>query len=192
MKIIKFITIMSILSLFSSCSWNKGKTAPKGEQLSKATSIYDIKIDDISGKALDLHQFKGKKILFVNVASKCGFTKQYDGLQKLYDKYKDKLVIIGLPCNQFGGQEPGTEKEIQTFCRMNYGVSFPITQKIEVKGDNQHPIYQWLTQKSKNGVNNSSVKWNFQKYLIDEKGNYIDYWYSTTTPMSSKITKHLQ
>ncbi len=157
-----------------------------------ATPICDIAIKDIDGKVLDLKQFKGKKILFVNVASKCGFTKQYDGLEKLYEKYKDKLVIIGLPCNQFGEQEPGSSEEIKSFCRLNYGVSFPITEKIKVKGDEQHPIYQWLTQKQKNGVENSSVKWNFQKYLVDENGYYVDFWYSMTKPMSKKITKHLE
>ncbi len=192
MKNIKIITVISILSFFWSCSYKVEKKAPMGAEQSSVTSIYDIKIDDISGKVLDLNQFKGKKILFVNVASKCGFTKQYDGLQKLYEKYKDKLVVIGLPCNQFGGQEPGTEKEIQSFCKVNFGVDFPITEKIEVKGDNQHPLYQWLTQKSKNGVKNSSVKWNFQKYLVDENGHYIDFWYSLTKPMSKKITKYLQ
>lgn len=154
-------------------------------------SIYNIKLEDISGKSIDLSQFKGKKILFVNVASKCGFTNQYDGLQELYTQYRDKLVIIGLPCNQFGGQEPGTETEIQSFCRLNYGVDFPMTKKINVKGSNQYPIYAWLTKKELNGEKSSSVKWNFQKYLVDENGNLIDYYYSMTKPLSKKITKHL-
>lgn len=186
MKQFKIILLMSILSFFGCNSKNSKNTT------STTSSIYDIKIEDVNGKPLDLNQYKGKKILFVNVASKCGFTKQYDGLQELYEKYKDKLVVIGLPCNQFGEQEPGTEKEIQSFCRMNFGVEFPITEKIEVKGENQHPIYQWLTQKSKNGVKNSSVKWNFQKYMVDEEGQYMDVWMSMTKPMSSKITKHLE
>lgn len=154
-------------------------------------SIYDVKLEDINGKSIDLSQFKGKKMLFVNVASKCGFTNQYEGLQELHTQYKDKLVIIGLPCNQFGGQEPGTETEIQSFCRLNYGVDFPITKKIDVKGSNQHPIYAWLTKKELNGKKSSSVKWNFQKYLVDENGNLIDYYYSMTKPLSKKITKHL-
>lgn len=152
-------------------------------------SLYDIKIEGIDGKELNLNQYKGKKILFVNVASKCGFTNQYDGLQELYTKHKDKLVIIGLPCNQFGGQEPGEESEIQSFCRLNYGVDFPMTAKIDVKGDSQHNLYKWLTQKNKNGKMDSSVKWNFQKYLVDEEGRLIDVFYSITKPMSSKITK---
>jgi len=154
-------------------------------------SLYDISLTDISGAPLDLSQYKGKKILFVNVASKCGFTSQYDGLQELYKTYKDKLVVIGLPCNQFGGQEPGTAKEIESFCRANYGVDFPLSSKIEVKGASQHPIYKWLTSKSQNGVMDSTVRWNFQKYLVDENGQLIDYFYSTTKPMSSKIIKLL-
>ena len=154
-------------------------------------SLYDIPLTDISGAPLDLSQYKGKKILFVNVASKCGFTSQYDGLQELYNTFKDKLVVIGLPCNQFGGQEPGTAKEIESFCRANYGVDFPLTSKIEVKGASQHPIYKWLTSKSQNGVMDSTVRWNFQKYLVDENGQLIDYFYSTTKPMSSKIIKLL-
>ena len=154
-------------------------------------SIYDIALEGIDGKPLDLSQYKGKKILFVNVASECGFTGQYDGLQELYENYKNKLVIIGLPCNQFGGQEPGSEQEIQSFCRANYGVEFPMTEKIEVKGPGQHPLYQWLTQKAKNGSQDSSVKWNFQKYLVDEQGRLVDFFYSITKPNRSKITSLL-
>ena len=154
-------------------------------------SLYNISLTDISGSPLDLSQYKGKKILFVNVASKCGFTSQYDGSQELYKTYKDKLVVIGLPCNQFGGQEPGTAKEIESFCRANYGVDFPLSSKIDVKGASQHPIYKWLTSKTQNGVMDSTVRWNFQKYLVDENGQLIDYFYSTTKPMSSKIIKLL-
>ena len=154
-------------------------------------SIYDIKIEGIDGKNIDLKKYKGKKILFVNVASECGFTKQYDGLQELYSTYKDKLVVIGLPCNQFGGQEPGTAKEIESFCKANYGVDFPLSSKIEVKGASQHPLYKWLTSKTQNGVMDSKVRWNFQKYLVDENGQLVDFFYSTTKPMSSKIIKLL-
>ena len=154
-------------------------------------SLYDIKIKGIDEKLLNLNEYKGKKILFVNVASKCGFTKQYDDLQELHSKHKKKLVVIGLPCNQFGAQEPGTKSEIQSFCRLNFGVGFPLTEKIEVKGENQHSLYQWLTQKDKNGKMSSSVKWNFQKYFVDEQGRLINVFYSITNPMSSKITKLL-
>lgn len=154
-------------------------------------NLSNIKINTLQGEVLNFSNFKGKKILFVNVASKCGFTPQYKGLQELYDKNKDKLVIIGVPCNQFGSQESGTSSEIQEFCKINYGVTFPITEKIEVKGEKQHPLYQFLTKKENNGKKNSSVKWNFQKYLVDENGILIDYWYSMTKPQSKKITKHL-
>lgn len=154
-------------------------------------SIYDIKINSLEGQPIDLSEYKGKYILFVNVASKCGFTGQYSDLQKLYDEYQDKLMIIGVPCNQFGGQEPGTADEIQTFCEKNYGVSFLMTEKVDVKGDNQHPLYKWLTNKELNGNSNSSVKWNFQKYLVNGKGELVDYYFSITNPTSAKITKHL-
>ena len=155
-------------------------------------SIYDIKINALNGEDIDFNNYKGKYILFVNVASNCGFTGQYEDLQKLYDTYQDKLMIIGVPCNQFGGQEPGSASEIETFCKINYGVTFLMTEKVDVKGENQHPLYQWLTQQSKNGTSNSSVKWNFQKYLIDKNGALLDYFYSTTKPMSTKITKYLK
>lgn len=155
-------------------------------------SIYDIKINDISGEPIELSEFKDKYLLFVNVASKCGFTDQYKDLQELHEKYKDDLVVVGLPCNQFGNQEPGNEQEISQFCQINYGVTFILTEKIEVKGSNQHPIYKWLTDKNLNGVKSSTVRWNFQKYLLDPSGNLIDYWYSITNPLSKKIIKHIQ
>ncbi len=161
-------------------------------KMSAPKSIYDIKIDSLQGKSINLSSYQGKKILFVNVASKCGFTPQYKDLQKLYDEYQGQLVLIGVPCNQFGKQEPGNSDEIEEFCQVNYGVSFLITEKVDVKGDKQHPLYTWLTSKSENGRKNSSVKWNFQKYLVDENGELIDYYFSTTSPMSSKIKKHLQ
>ncbi|WP_066218184.1 glutathione peroxidase [Formosa haliotis] len=156
------------------------------------TDLYNIKINSLKGTPIDLEEFRGKRLLFVNTASKCGFTKQYDHLQTLADTYKDTLQVIGVPCNQFGGQEPGTALEIESFCEVNYGVTFVITEKVHVKGEQQHPLYAWLTKKELNGVKNSSVKWNFQKYLIDEKGELIDYFYSITKPLSSRITKHLK
>ncbi|MFV0248258.1 MAG: glutathione peroxidase [Tenacibaculum sp.] len=160
------------------------------EQTTKPKAlIYDIKINDIKGKPIDLQLFKGKKILFVNVASKCGFTRQYKGLQELYDKHKNKLEIIGVPCNQFGGQEPGTDSEIKQFCEANYGVTFLISEKLFVKGKNQHALYKWLTEKTLNGKSDSSVKWNFQKYLVDEQGKLVDYFYSATKPIGGKIEK---
>ena len=132
--------------------------------------------------------YKGKKILVVNVASKCGYTYQYEGLEKLYEANKDKLVIIGLPCNQFLGQEPGGAEEIAKFCSLTYGVSFPMTEKVDVIGNNQHPIYSWLTSKETNGKEDYKVSWNFNKFLLDENGKLIAYFGSKTKPMSSEIT----
>lgn len=156
------------------------------------SSIYNIKINTIDGVPIDLNTYRGKYILFVNVASECGFTGQYEDLQKLYDSYQDKLMVIGVPCNQFGGQEPGTSQAIQTFCKKNYGVTFLITEKVDVKGKNQHPLYKWLTDKDLNGVENTSVKWNFHKYLVNGNGKFLDYFYSITKPLSSKITRQLK
>lgn len=167
-------------------------TKPK-KQIENQPSIYDsaFTINDLNGNPIDLKKFKGKKILFVNVASECGFTPQYADLQKLHETYQDQLTVIGLPCNQFGKQEPGTPEEIHEFCSVNFGVTFLLTEKIEVKGDNQHPLYQWLTDEKKNGLKNSSVKWNFQKYVLDENGRLIDVYYSITKPLSDSITQHL-
>jgi glutathione peroxidase len=152
------------------------------------TSIYDVKLNSISDEPINFSAYKGKKILFVNVASKCGFTPQYSGLQDLYDLYQNKLMIIGVPCNQFLRQEPGTNEQIAAFCEKNYGVSFPISEKIDVKGSNQHPLYQWLTLKSNNGLKDSKVKWNFQKYLVNEKGELMDVFSSNVRPLDDRIT----
>ncbi|MEX2597780.1 MAG: glutathione peroxidase [Salibacteraceae bacterium] len=134
-------------------------------------TIYQFTMTDIEGESISLEAYKGKVVLIVNVASKCGLTPQYEDLQTLYEQKKDEgLVILGFPANNFGGQEPGTEEEINSFCQKNYGVSFPMFSKISVKGDDMHPLYQFLTQKSMNGVTDSNVKWNFQKYLIGRDG----------------------
>jgi glutathione peroxidase len=170
---------------------NKAKTVIDKKIYDLRTSIYDISINKIDGKPIDLKKLKGKVLMLVNVASYCGFTKQYEELELLSKEYKTSLVILGIPCNQFGTQEPGNEKEIQQFCEDNFGVTFVLTEKVDVKGINQHPLYQWLTKKELNGKKNSKVKWNFQKYLVNAEGNLIDYFYSITKPMSTKITKHL-
>ena len=154
-------------------------------------SIYDIEINTLDGNPFDLNSLKGKKILFVNVASKCGFTKQYKDLQALHEQFDDKVSIIGVPCNQFGGQEPGTSEEIQSFCEKNFGVTFQLLEKVKVKGKEQHPLYQWLTQEAKNGNVDSAVKWNFQKYLIDEEGRLLDVFSSKVNPMDEEITSKL-
>lgn len=151
-------------------------------------TIYDFSIKSLDGKSLiQLSDFKGKKLLLVNTASKCGFTPQYAELQKMHETYPDKLVIIGFPCNQFFWQEPGTAAEIASFCQKNYGVTFPLTEKISVKGKDQHPIYQWLCRKENNGVEDVKVGWNFGKFLIDEQGKFIAYFPSKVKPMSPEI-----
>jgi len=183
-KTLNIILILLITLISVEFSSNNIKTKPM--------PIYDITINDIEGKEINLNDFKGKYVLFVNVASNCGFTRQYKDLQSLYDKYKDELVVVGVPCNQFGGQEPGDEEQISIFCSEKYDVTFPMTEKIAVRGSNQHPLYKWLTSKDLNGRKNSSVKWNFQKYLVDKDGNLIDYWYSLTNPTSSKITNYIR
>jgi len=163
-----------------------------GVQQKAPNSLYDININSLQGHPIDLKSLKGKKILFVNVASKCGFTPQYRDLQALHEQYQDQLSVIGVPCNQFGKQEPGTSEDIESFCEVNYGVDFLLTEKINVKGPQQHPLYQWLTQKAKNGKKDSTVKWNFQKYLVDEQGELVDYFYSITKPLNSRITSNLK
>ena len=155
-------------------------------------NFYNIEINSLQNSPILLSNFKGKYILFVNVASKCGFTPQYKELEEMHKKHSDNLVIIGVPCNQFGKQEPGNNEEIEEFCKVNYGVSFLITEKIDVKGTNQNPLYTWLTSRELNNKKSSSVKWNFQKYLISPDGKLIDYYFSITKPMSSKITKHIK
>ena len=154
----------------------------------QAQTFYDLKAKTIDGKDFSFAELKGKKVLVVNTASKCGYTPQYEDLEKLYKTYKDKdFVIIGFPANNFMHQEPGDNKEISEFCTKNYGVTFQMMEKISVKGKDMDAVYQWLTQKSKNGKMDSEVKWNFQKYMIDEKGNLVDVAYSGDKPMGDKI-----
>ena len=157
------------------------------------SSIHNYKIQELdSDKEINLADFKGKKILIVNVASKCGFTPQYEALQKLSMQYDDKLVVLGIPCDQFLGQELDSEAEIKSFCTNEFHVTFPMTTMVEVKGDNQHPIYQWLTRKSMNGVRDYKVGWNFNKFLIDENGKLLEYFPSKVKPMDEAIVKYLK
>lgn len=143
-------------------------------QAQEMKTFHNFKATNIEGEEIDMSQFKGKKVMVVNVASKCGYTPQYETLQEIYDEFGgEKFEIIGFPSNQFMGQEPGEEKEIATFCKKNYGVTFTMMSKIDVKGKDQHPLYSWLTEKEQNGVEDAKVKWNFQKFLIDENGNYV-------------------
>ncbi len=154
-------------------------------------TIYDFKVEALDGGTIDFATFKGKKILIVNTASKCGFTPQYEGLEALYEKYKDHLVIVGFPANNFGGQEPGSNTAIKEFCKKNYGVSFPMAAKISVKGGDAAPIYKWLCNKSENGVLDAEIKWNFNKFLLDENGKIIAKFDSKVTPMSEELTSKL-
>jgi len=153
----------------------------------KSATIHEFKVNGLDGSTINFAKFKGKKILVVNTASKCGFTPQYEGLERLYNKFNDKLVIIGFPSNDFLDQEPGKDAEIAAFCQRNYGVTFPMAAKIDVKGKRQAPIYQWLTNKSLNGVESSAVLWNFQKYLIDENGKLIKHFSPKTDPEANEI-----
>lgn len=155
------------------------------------TSIYDFKVPGLDGSTIDFSKYKGKKILIVNTASQCGNTPQYADLQKLYDKYKNTLVIIGFPANNFGGQEPGTNAEIKTFCTKNYGVTFPMADKVSVKGNDIAPIYKFLEDQAAAKGLTDPVKWNFGKFLIDEKGNLVATFAPKTQPMSDEILKYL-
>jgi len=156
-----------------------------------APSIYDFKVPSLEGNTIDFSQYKGKYILVVNTASKCGYTKQYADLEKLYEQYKSNLVIIGFPANNFGQQEPGTNDEIKEFCSKNYGVTFPMAEKVSVKGDDIHPLFKWLTSKQENGVMDAEIKWNFTKFLLDKNGKLVAVFPSAVTPMSDEITKYL-
>lgn len=151
-------------------------------------SLYSFKMDDITGKSVELSQYRGKVVLVVNVASKCGFTRQYAGLEELYSKYKDQgLVVLGFPANNFGGQEPGTDEQIKQFCSQNYGVTFPMFSKISVKGDDMHPLYGYLT-----ATTGQQVKWNFNKFLVGKDGNVISKFESSVEPMSDELTGKIE
>lgn len=156
-----------------------------------AVSIYDFKVAGLEGGKINFSKYKGKKIMIVNTASKCGNTPQYAELEQLYKKYKGKLVIIGFPANNFGGQEPGTKAEIKEFCKRNYGVSFPMADKVSVKGDDIAPIYKYLTSEAKKLGEENPVKWNFTKFLLDEKGKLIAVIHNKTKPMSEEVFKYL-
>jgi len=155
-------------------------------------SVYDFKVPSLTGNGtIDFSKFKGKKILIVNTASKCGNTPQYASLEKLYEKYKDKLVIVGFPANNFGQQEPGTNGEIEEFCKKNYGVSFPMAEKVSVKGDDIHPLFKYLVAEAEKKGITDPIKWNFTKFLLDENGNLITVINNKVDPMSDEVTKYL-
>jgi glutathione peroxidase len=155
-------------------------------------SIYDFSVEGLEGKEINFSKFKGKKILIVNTASKCGLTPQYEGLEELYKTYGSKLVIVGFPANNFMGQEPGSNEEISSFCKRNYGVTFPMAKKISVKGSDIHPLYKFLKEQAKAKKLDDPVSWNFGKFLLDEKGELIATFSPRTTPLSEEITKWLK
>jgi glutathione peroxidase len=177
------LIILAFLSVFNLANSNTNESVIQ--------SIYQIPLRNIDGDEVYLEKYKGKKVLIVNVASKCGFTKQYEDLQKLWEKYEDKLVVLGFPSNDFASQEPGTDAEIKQFCTITFGVNFPMFSKVSVKGTDQHPLYRWLSNPVQNGWNKKSPSWNFSKYLLDEDGKLIGYWGPMTKPFSKKILKHL-
>ncbi len=180
--------VMAFVAVFSIAA--SKKKSPDAAVLAKG-SVYDFKLKTLEGQEVDLSNYKGKKLLLVNVASKCGYTPQYKNLEALYEQYGNKLVVIGFPANNFGRQEPGSSNEIREFCTKNYGVSFPMMEKISVKGGDMHPLYQWLSSKEANGVTDKAPDWNFCKYLIDEKGGVIQFFPSDTDPLSKEITSLL-
>lgn len=179
----KKISIITLLLLAMACSSHAQSVKP----------IYQFTVTDLYGKTFDFASLKGKKVMIVNTASKCGLTPQYKLLEALYEKYKDRnFVIVGFPANNFAQQEPGSNSEIAEFCQQNYGVSFPMMSKISVKGDDQHPIYKYLTTKAENGLQDSEVKWNFQKYLIDENGYLVKVIPPRTLPDSPEIISWIE
>ena len=191
-NILLLILIISIMS----CKENSEKEEKLDKDMAKTETtsqqqvedIYQFKVKTLSDEEFDFSTLKGKKIMIVNTASKCGNTPQYKDLQEIYDTYKDNdFVIVGFPANNFGKQEPGTNTEIAEFCQLNYGVTFPMMSKISVKGEDIHPLYQFLTQKSKNGFEDSEVSWNFQKYLIDENGHLVKVIPPKTLPTDESL-----
>ncbi|AKK74296.1 glutathione peroxidase [Chryseobacterium sp. P1-3] len=187
-----FLLLLSFMAFLQSCTNQKSEISKAKTKELMGKTIYDFKVESLDGKEINFADFKGKKILIVNTASECGFTPQYADLEKVYEQYKDKLVVVGFPANNFGGQEPGTNTEIGAFCQKNYGVTFPMAAKVSVKGDDMAPIFKYLTEQELNGVKNTTILWNFTKFLIDENGKLIDTYVSTTKPTSEAITKHLK
>lgn len=188
-----FIVLISLGTFFNSCAQKKNEVSKVKTNKVMSKSIYDYKVDALEeGKTINFADYKGKKILIVNTASECGFTPQYADLEKLSNEYKDKLVVVGFPANNFGGQEPGTNVEIGAFCQKNYGVTFPLASKVSVKGEDTAPIFKYLSEKSLNGVKDTEIQWNFTKFLLDENGKLIDSFVSKVKPTDEEITKYLK
>lgn len=166
---------------------NNATPVPTTTETTARGSVYDFTLEDINGKPVKLSQFAGKKLLIVNTASECGFTPQYKELEELYKKHGDRVTVLGFPANNFGGQEPGTNLQIATFCEKNYGVTFPLFAKISVTGADTAPLYQFLSDKTRNGATDAKPTWNFCKYLIDEQGHVIGFYPSKVKPMSEEL-----
>ena len=163
------------------------ESQPVGVEISAKQSLYDFKVKSLDGKMVDLSVYKGKKVIILNTASKCGFTPQYADWEKFYEENKSKVVVLGFPSNQFGGQEPGADSEIAAFCQKNYGVNFPMFSKVDVKGESKCELYKWLTTKELNGWNEKEPSWNFCKYLINEKGELVNFFASGVKPTSKEF-----
>ncbi|WP_312089517.1 glutathione peroxidase [Chryseobacterium sp.] len=188
-----FIVVISLAAFFNSCAQKKNDVSKTKTQKVMSKSIYDYTVDALEeGKKINFADFKDRKILIVNTASKCGFTPQYEDLEKLSKEFEGKLVVVGFPANNFGGQEPGTNIEIGAFCQKNYGVTFPLASKVSVKGEDMAPIFKFLTEKSLNGVKDTKIEWNFTKFLIDENGKLIDSFPSKVKPTDEEILKYLR
>lgn len=189
MKNLIMINILTFLMLAFSCTKNEPATLVEqpNPQVMDGTSFYALSANSLDGKPVTMDQFKGKKIIVLNVASECGYTPQYADWEEFYENNKDKAVVLGFPCNQFGGQEPGDGVKIGEFCTKNYGVTFPMFEKIDVKGSSQSPVYQWLTDPAQNGFNSQAPTWNFCKYLIDENGKLLKFFASGVTPESAEF-----
>ena len=185
-----FIVLLSIGAFLQSCTNHKQEISK--DKSNEMKNLYDYKVESLDGKEINFAGFKGKKVLIVNTASECGFTPQYADLEKVAEQYKDQLVVVGFPANNFGAQEPGSNAEIGAFCQKNFGVTFPMAAKVSVKGDDIAPIFKYLTEKDLNGVKNTNILWNFTKFLVDENGKLIHSFISTTEPTSESITKYLK
>ncbi|UJP63465.1 glutathione peroxidase [Mongoliitalea daihaiensis] len=187
MKKLLFLSAMIVFACTSSVQKQNPETITTLDQLLMEKSIYDFKMKDINGDEVDFSQFKGQKLLLVNVASKCGYTPQYEDLQKLHEQYGEQVTIIGFPANNFGGQEPGTNEQIKEFCSSKFGVTFTMMDKISVKGADKHPLYRWLSDKDMNGWNDKEPSWNFCKYFIDENGELVKFFPSSVKPTDQQI-----
>jgi len=191
MKVLVLLTAISGFAVIFYACFNSGKVATRPMNVSatpgKSTSFFQFTVNSLDGKPVSLEQYKGKKIIVLNVASKCGYTPQYADWEKFYLANKDKFVVLGFPCNDFMGQEPGSAEDIAEFCQKNYGVSFPMFEKVHVKGDEKAPMYKWLTDPAQNGWNSQEPSWNFCKYVINEKGELTHFFASKVTPDSPEF-----